>query len=267
MIQDEAAPGAWNMAVDDALLEAARRNETAPTLRLYAWSRPTLSLGRHQDPREGIDHAFREAAGVDLVRRPTGGRAVLHDMEITYSIILPAALGRGVGVGDVYCALTRALLVGLEEVFGVRCSVSARLPPPAPLPVVGRGGGTARRVVLVRAAANCFATAAGGDGVLPAGKLVGSAQARRAGAVLQHGSVLMDVREELWRGLFGAAGLEVPLAALIHPLPAPERVREALRRGLQRGVGARLLPDQLTAAERAEAERLLANRYGVGCLD
>jgi lipoate-protein ligase A len=103
--------------------------------------------------------------------------------------------------------------------------------------------------------------------VLPAGKLIGSAQARRAGAVLQHGSVLLEVREELWSGVFGAAGLEVPLAALIQPPPAPETVRQALRRGLERGVGARLLPDQLAGGERAEAERLVADRYGVGCLD
>jgi lipoyl(octanoyl) transferase len=258
LIEDEAAPGAWNMAVDDALLEAARRNETAPTLRLYAWSRPTLSLGRHQDPCDGIDHDYRKTAGVDLVRRPTGGRAVLHDREVTYSIILPAALGRGVGVGDVYCTLSRALLAGLEEVFGIRCSVSG---------VRTDSSGTPDTQNRMSMPANCFATAAGGDGVLPAGKLVGSAQARRAGAVLQHGSVLLEVREELWSGVFGAAGLEVPLAALIQPLPAPESVRAALRRGLERGVGARLLPDQLAGGERAEAERLLADRYGVGCLD
>src|SRR5919197_5335891 len=78
LIQDGAAPGSFNMAVDDALLEAARRDETPPTLRLYGWSRPTLSLGPHQDPEPGIDHAFRRRRGIDLVRRPTGGRAVLH---------------------------------------------------------------------------------------------------------------------------------------------------------------------------------------------
>jgi lipoate---protein ligase len=134
--------------------------------------------------------------------------------------------------------------------------------PIPPLPVVGRGGQGVRANP-----ANCFATAAGGDGVLPAGKLVGSAQARRAGAMLQHGSVLLGVREELWHGLFGGAGLEVPLAALIQPPPGPQPVREGLRRGLERCLGACLRPGRLTAAEWSEAERLVADRYGVGCLD
>jgi lipoyl(octanoyl) transferase len=101
LIQDEPAPGAWNMAVEEALLEAARRDQTPPTLRLYGWCPPTLSVGRHQDPGDGINHEFRRSRGIGLVRRPTGGRAVLHDREVTYSIVLPAALGRGAGVGEV----------------------------------------------------------------------------------------------------------------------------------------------------------------------
>src|SRR5437879_3427953 len=109
LIQDGPATGAWNMAVDEALLQAARRDLTPPTLRFYGWSRPTLSVGRHQDPCAGIDHDFRASRGIDLVRRPTGGRAVLHDQEVTYSIVLPAALGRGAGVGEVYGVLAGAL--------------------------------------------------------------------------------------------------------------------------------------------------------------
>src|SRR5207248_1466855 len=106
LIEDRPAVGAWNMAVDEALLEAARRDEAPPTLRFYGWARPTLSLGRHQDPDEHIDHAFRCRRGIDLVRRPTGGRAVLHDHEVTYSIVLPAELGHGAGVGEVYAVLS-----------------------------------------------------------------------------------------------------------------------------------------------------------------
>src|ERR1044072_4759590 len=100
--EDGQAPGSWNMAVDDALLEAARRDEAPPTLRLYGWSQPTLSLGRHQEPYAGIDHGYRRTRGIDLVRRPTGGRAVLHAREVTYSIVLPARIARGSGVGEVY---------------------------------------------------------------------------------------------------------------------------------------------------------------------
>src|SRR5436305_1778561 len=70
LIEDGAASGAWNMAVDEAMLEAARRDEAPPTLRFYRWHRPTLSLGRHQDPGERIDHAFRRRQDIDLARLP-----------------------------------------------------------------------------------------------------------------------------------------------------------------------------------------------------
>src|ERR1700737_4990796 len=70
LVEDGPASGAWNMAVDEALLESARRDQTPPTLRLYGWSRPTLSLGRHQDPRAGIHHHLPPRPGTDLVSRP-----------------------------------------------------------------------------------------------------------------------------------------------------------------------------------------------------
>jgi lipoate-protein ligase A len=255
LIEDGAGSGAWNMAVDEALLEAARRDELPPTLRLYGWSRPTLSLGRHQHPVDGINHEYRRARGIDLVRRPTGGRAVLHDREVTYSILLPASLGRGAGVGEVYCTLSRALLAGIEAVFGVRCSVFGVGPIPTPH--------TGHRTP----SPSCFAGAAGGDGVLASGKLVGSAQARRAGAVLQHGSILLEVRPEDWEGLFGGPGLEVSLAMLGASSPDAEGVRRAVRRGLEERLAARWAPGRLTRVERSVAERLVAERYGVGCLD
>lgn len=116
-------------------------------------------------------------------------------------------------------------------------------------------------------AASCFAVAAGGDGLAGAGKLVGSAQARRAGAVLQHGSILLEVRRGDWVGLFGASGLEVALADLIGEPPGEDNVRAALRAGLERGLDAAFVRGMLSSGERSEAERLVAERYGVGRLD
>ena len=251
------------MAVDDALLEAARRDEAPPTLRLYGWSRPTLSLGRHQEPRAGIDHDFRRRRGIDWVRRPTGGRAVLHDREVTYSIVLPASLARGAGVGEVYQVLSGALLSGLSQAFR-RSGVQAFRPAGKPIRTSERPN--ARTPEHLKPA-SCFATAAGGDGLADAGKLVGSAQARRAGAVLQHGSVLLAVRRGDWEGLFGAAGLEVALADLTGIVPGEGGVRTALRRGLECRLDASFAAGTLAAAEWSEAKRLAAERYGVGCLD
>jgi len=267
LIEEGPAPGAWNMAVDDALLEAARRDEAPPTLRLYGWSRATLSLGRHQDPCAGIDHGFRHRRGIDLVRRPTGGRAVLHDREITYSLVLPASLGRGAGVGEVYRVLSGALLSGLSQVFGVRCSVFGKDRSSSQGPGLTTQHPTPNTQHPTPNAASCFAAAAGGDGLVEAGKLVGSAQARRAGAVLQHGSVLLEVRRGDWVGLFGVPGLEVALADLMGAAPGEDAVRTALRRALERSLAAELLPGRLTRAEQSGAERLAAERYGVGCLD
>jgi lipoyl(octanoyl) transferase len=258
LMEDGPGSGTWNMAVDEAMLEAARRDAAPPTLRLYRWRQPTLSLGRHQDPAEGIDHAFRRRQSIDLVRRPTGGRAVLHDQEVTYSIVLPAALGRGAGVGEVYGVLAGAIHAGIGEALGIRCSVWGIRPDQT-----DRTG----RSAPIANTASCFGSAAGGDGVVEAGKLVGSAQARRGGAVLQHGSLLLAIRRAAWRGLFGTNGMEVALADLGMPATGEKTVREALRHGLEGYLQARWAPGKLSPIERSEAERLMAERYGVGCLD
>ena len=85
LIIDQPASGSWNMAVDDALLEAAQGDGYLPTLRLYSWNPPCLSLGHAQHIRE-VDREALRKMGWDLVRRPTGGRAILHIDELTYSI-------------------------------------------------------------------------------------------------------------------------------------------------------------------------------------
>jgi lipoyl(octanoyl) transferase len=115
--------------------------------------------------------------------------------------------------------------------------------------------------------ASCFAGAAGGDELVDGRKLVGSAQARRGGAVLQHGSVLLALRRSDWLGLFGVSGMEIALADLGGGVPSEETVRGALRRGLEQELAARLAPGMLGVNERTEAERLLAERQVAGGLD
>jgi lipoate---protein ligase len=142
----------------------------------------------------------------------------------------------------------------------VGCSVSA-----APTGRPDHRAPNAERRTL--RSASCFATAVGGDGLADDAKLVGSAQERRGGAVLQHGSVLLEVVQEVWEGLFGGLGLEMGLARLSAADLTVEAVRAALRSGLEDGLDARFRPDSLTAAERARAECLVAEQYSVGCLD
>lgn len=168
LLRSGAADGVTNMATDAALMAHARRTGAA-TLRLYGWDRPTLSLGRHERARDVFDAGRIAAAGVGLVRRPTGGRALLHHREVTYSVTAPDVAP----LGESYRAINRLLLEALA-----RLGVSAR-----PAERVGRP--------LRPEGSACFAEPAAGELVVDGAKLVGSAQLREEGALLQHGSILI----------------------------------------------------------------------------
>ncbi len=172
LILSTAARGPWNMAVDDALLEATVENRSLPCLRLYAWDPACLSLGYAQ-PNADIDRARLSAHGWDWVRRPTGGRAILHTDELTYSVVAPLSEPRVTGsVLESYQRLSTALLNALH---------SLGLPAEAhPTSVSARGQ---------PAAAVCFEVPSNYEIVVAGKKLVGSAQARRKNGVLQHGTL------------------------------------------------------------------------------
>jgi lipoyl(octanoyl) transferase len=159
------------MARDTALqARAARTSETV--FSIYSWERPTLSFGRHQ-PATGLYDVERiRAAGVDVVRRPTGGRAILHHREVTYSVTAP--LADAAPLRETYSRINRLLLHGLH-----RMGVAAELAP-----VGGRA--------LSPSIRPCFESPAEGELVAHGSKLVGSAQWRDDGALLQHGSILVD---------------------------------------------------------------------------
>jgi lipoyl(octanoyl) transferase len=179
---DEAASGALNMAVDHALARAVEEAPSTDTaiLRLYRWSCPTISFGRNEPALGRFDVDGAKRAGVDFVRRPTGGRAVLHDDELTYTVVLPVdAFG---GLRRSYRIVNEALVAGL-----------ARLDVPAAL---ASPGGQA----LPPDAGPCFREPAAGEVVArPAGtvngaapaphKLAGSAQLRIGRTLLQHGAL------------------------------------------------------------------------------
>lgn len=238
------ADGVTNMAVDAALLADARRTGVA-TFRVYAWDRPTLSLGRHERARDRFSAAALEAEGVGVVRRPTGGRALLHHREVTYSVAAPAALP----MGESYAAIN-ALLLDALRALGVAAA------PAAP----------ARRPLRPEGAA-CFAEPAAGELVVDGAKLVGSAQLREEGALLQHGSILLA--DDQWRiarlrtpgageadasgGGDSPAAAPAPTAAaatldaLLGRPVRPTEVTAALVAALARALGAPPLPGDLDA--------------------
>lgn len=192
--------GATNMAVDHALhAHAAASREVV--VRVYEWSRPTLSFGRNQIADGAYDRARIAARGLDVVRRPTGGRAVLHHREITYAVAAPLALGEA--LRDAYERIN-ALLLDALHALGVPATLAATTGS-APLPT----------------AAPCFETPTSGELSLGGRKLVGSAQWREAGALLQHGSILVDDDQGVVAEL---------LVEPSEPPPPPATLREALGR-------------------------------------
>jgi lipoyl(octanoyl) transferase len=158
--------GADQMARDVALLDEVASG-ALPALRLSTWRGPTLSLGRFQ-PDDDVDAAACARLGVEVVRRPTGGRALLHGGDLTYAAVLRRPAGDAGTIDALYRVLAGALVSGLA-----RLDIAA---------AVGEGRGPAGPA--------CFAAAQGADLRVGERKLCGSAQVHRAGAVLQHGSVL-----------------------------------------------------------------------------
>ncbi|HEX9283259.1 MAG TPA: hypothetical protein VF882_05680, partial [Gemmatimonadales bacterium] len=162
-------PGADNMALDEALLLEAGRTG-ARFLRLYRWDPPCLSLGRNEPALE--------RGGIATVRRPTGGRAVWHEHEVTYAVAAPiAAFGR---LRDAYRAIHERLAAALRS-LGANVTLAGDRP-------------TARRL---DGPTSCFATSVGGEILAHGRKLVGSAQVRHGSAFLQHGSILLDGSQEM----------------------------------------------------------------------
>jgi lipoyl(octanoyl) transferase len=167
------AAGAWNMAVDEAVLESVASGDSLPTLRLYSWEPPCLSLGYAQSASE-VDLTLLNRSGWHLVRRPTGGRAILHADELTYSVIAPIKEPRVAGsILESYSRLALALLSALEI-----------LSLPAHAQVNPDKTNSTHNTNPV-----CFEVPSNYEILINGRKIIGSAQARRKAGVLQHGSL------------------------------------------------------------------------------
>jgi lipoyl(octanoyl) transferase len=238
-----AARGARNMAIDHALFESAQQLHQ-PALRLYAWDPPCLSLGRNQRATGIYDPARAAAAGIDIVRRPTGGLAVLHDREVTYSVMAPlAALD---GPRAAYVSINAAIVAALRA-----CGVPAELAASGPT-----------RRPAVGTAAPCFDAPAAGEVVAAGRKLVGSAQRCERRTLLQHGSVLLDGSQQAVVDLMtpgltptdAAGGGSITLSELLGAAPDPDRLVQELGSAFENVFGTRLAPDALTRDERTRAD-------------
>ncbi|MFW6124637.1 MAG: lipoate--protein ligase family protein [Pirellulales bacterium] len=237
LLIDGPGDGAWNMALDEVLLDEAVESGRS-SWRFYQWQHPTLSLGYFQQAAERTAH--RPSRRCPVVRRPTGGGAILHHVELTYSLILPAGHPLSRQRQKLYAAVHESLIATLAENWKI----------PA---VLHRGG---PREAAGAAPFLCFRRRAPGDVLVDAAKIAGSAQRRRRGAVLQHGSVLLDTSPNAPElpGLRELTGRE------IHP----DALREAWLEVLRRTLAERWEPADLADAARLQAGELTFGKYTAG---
>lgn len=257
LIEHSPALGAWNMAVDEAILESVYNGDSSPTLRLYAWQPACLSLG-HAQPYAEVNTDVIHKQGWDVVRRPTGGRAILHVDELTYAVIAPQNEPRVKGgVLESYLRLSAALMEALR-MLGLNPQANEHSPntnPKEPNPV-------------------CFEVPSNYEITVNGKKLVGSAQARRKDGLLQHGTLPLygdlarivsslnfpDEKEQAdaqARLLAHATTVESELGTT----PTWDQASQAFKDAFQKILNLDLLPDQLTEKENQRAEALVHEKY------
>lgn len=283
IINSPAADGATNMAIDESILEAVRQEQSPPTLRLYTWKPACLSIGRFQRAARSVDRDALASLGYDFVRRPTGGRAVLHDDELTYAVIanateLAGAGSGGTGVLDTYLALSRGLAAGLAR-MGIPVELAPRDAGRAHRGC-GRGSeglsGTSSGG-RVGGSAACFDSPSAYELLAAGRKIVGSAQVRRGSTFLQHGSILVSMNfaaVEAAMGMPEGSGADLSrcvatVGEFISGFPVEissqqviARLSEAIARGLMSEVMEVAQPGELTRVEMDLASQLRSKYQG-----
>ena len=236
LIIDPPGRGAWNMAVDEALLEAAATGQA--TLRFYQWNEATLSLGYFQAAGE---RRQQPASGnCPLVRRASGGGAIVHDRELTYSFAVPIRQRLGEKSAAVYDLFHRTLAATLDK-LGAPASLCQ---PAGSQPA----DGAAKSAPFL-----CFQRRTPGDVLLGPHKIAGSAQRRQRGGLLQHGSILL-ARSPSAPELPGLAEFAPG------PIPGPDLATQWAI-ALAQELGARLETAELSAAELARAAQVEVERF------
>ncbi|HEY7418074.1 MAG TPA: biotin/lipoate A/B protein ligase family protein, partial [Ktedonobacteraceae bacterium] len=244
---------ALNMAIDEAILLHHIEGKVPPTLRVFRWDQPSISLGRFQNVEREIAADLCEQRGIALVRRPTGGRAVYHRDEVTYSIVIGKRDGVPSGVVAAYAYLAQGLIAALQ-VLGVRAELSE-----------GRAS--------KRPSAACFASSTQADLTSGGFKLVGSAQVWKDESLLQQGSLPLDDRSSEFFALLHYPDEQARQAALeqycqgttpLHtfvPATSWDETAQAFRKGFSTALNATFITEELTRSEWEMAQRLVEEKY------
>lgn len=257
LIIDEPSTGSMNMAVDEAIMTAVAEGQAPPTIRFYRWSPPAISLGYFQSLEKEVDIRACEQAGIDIVRRLTGGRAVLHQYELTYSLVAPENHRKVAGsILESYLSISRGLVQGLAF-LGVEAELAE-----------------GKKQTEFSTAA-CFDAPSWYEMVVGGKKLVGSAQTRRNGCILQHGSLLVRMDVDLLFSVLNFNNAKVReraktafmakatcLEEILGYSPDFEVMCDGLRKGFTEAMKINLCEERLSDAELDSAQVLNINKYG-----
>ncbi|GAA4710003.1 lipoate--protein ligase family protein [Brevibacillus fulvus] len=254
---------AMNMAIDEAILIRHSEGKVPPTVRFYTWNPATLSIGYFQKAEKEIDFAALRERGLGFVRRPTGGRAVLHDQELTYSVIVSEQHPKmPSSVTEAYKVISMGLLHGFQAL-----SLQAEM--------VSLATEAEKEKYSSPGSSACFDSPSWYELVVEGKKVAGSAQTRQKGVILQHGSILLEMDVELLFSLLKFPSERVKQrmmdsfrqkAVTINEVsPTPVSLSEAIaafRQGFASGLEIELVPGQLSKEEQQLAAELAETRYG-----
>ena len=244
LLDTGALPGSLNMAVDEALLRLHARGESPPTLRFTQWQPPAVSLGYFQK-RHSLDLEACRHLGIDVVRRPTGGRAVLHQHELTYSVIAGAREGIPVSLDAAYRLICEGLLAAFR--------------------VLGFDAELGHEDTRFPQADVCFMRSAVGDIVYQGKKFVGSAQTWQSSSLLQHGSIVLGTQNRTWMAILtpGTTSREelharlnsktISLSEILGREIQPEELKAAIRAGMSQALRVEFQAGEMNREERALA--------------
>ncbi|MCY8669652.1 lipoate--protein ligase family protein [Bacillus haynesii] len=253
---------AFNMALDEALLYWHSENKIPPTIRFYGWNPPTLSVGYFQNIEKEINLDAVKKHGLGFVRRPTGGRGVLHDQELTYSVIVSEEHPEmPKTVTEAYRVISEGILEGFRE-LGLDAYFA-----------IPRTEKEKQRLKNPRSSV-CFDAPSWYELVVEGRKVAGSAQTRQKGVILQHGSILLDLDEDKLFDLFiykndrlrermqrNFKQKAVAINELTKEKVTIEEASEAFKKGFEKGLNIHLEPYELTEEETEFVAYLAKTKY------
>ncbi|MPM23555.1 Octanoyltransferase LipM [bioreactor metagenome] len=261
LVNSGISTAAHNMAIDEAILKAHAAGEVPPTLRFYGWRPAAVSLGYFQSASNEIDIAACRIKGIDVVRRLTGGRAVLHDMELTYSLVvtendplIPPTITAS------YRYFSQGLIAGLKK-MGVGAQMN--------MPRAAYGQSKRRH-----ASTACFDAPSHYEITFAGRKLIGSAQVRKDGVIMQHGSILLNFQPETLVSLLNLLSVDkrtelaellvrrvTSVSEILGRCVKWDEVYQAMADSFGPALGIDIISGELTAGEQTAANELIAEKY------